>query len=75
MKWESSVKDRRKRKVCLPLVLPGKPGSGIVLVWWAVTKTAKEHGESGKEKTVEDGCRNNMVTKSKDIFPLVYSLC
>lgn len=30
MKWESSVKNRRKRKVCLPLVLPGKPGSGTV---------------------------------------------
>ena len=30
MKWESSVKDMRKRKVYLPLVLPGKPGSGTV---------------------------------------------
>lgn len=48
---------------------------GQYIVWRAVTKTAKEHGESGKEETMGDGCRNNMVMKSKDIFPLVYSLC
>lgn len=52
MKWESSVKDGRKRNsrfVCLgccqeSLVLGGYN------IWWTATKTTKEHEEPGEKK-------------------------